>query len=97
MIALFIIDHIQHYHPFVWSSATAVVAGSNDVGRKCAVYPPFGLRCIGMVFWAAFSGAPEWRQGLRQMTLTAFRFAGSAILLRPLVAPRNFQEAVKGD
>lgn len=33
MIALFIIDHIQHYHPFVWSSANPAVGGSSDVGQ----------------------------------------------------------------
>ena len=42
----------------------------------------FSSLCIGMIFQVAFSGAPEWKQGLGQTTLAAFWFSGSAILRR---------------
>lgn len=49
----------------------------------------FSALCIGMIFQVAFSGAPEWKQGLGQTTLAAFWFSGSAILLRLFVTPWN--------
>jgi hypothetical protein len=49
----------------------------------------FSILCIGMIFQVAFSGAPEWKQGLWQTMLAAIWFAGAAMLFKLYVAPWN--------
>lgn len=49
----------------------------------------FSIVCIGMIFQVAFSGAPEWKQGLGQTILAAIWFAGAAVLFKLYVAPWN--------
>ena len=49
----------------------------------------FSLLCIAMILQVAFSGAPEWKQGLGQTMLAAFWFAGAAVLFKLYVAPWN--------
>lgn len=49
----------------------------------------FSLLCIAMIFQVAFSGSPEWKQGLGQTALAVFWFAGAAALFRLYVAPWN--------
>ncbi|TLN01084.1 hypothetical protein FDZ73_17205 [bacterium] len=49
----------------------------------------FSIVCIGMVFQVAFSGAPEWKQGLGQTILAAIWFGGASVLLKLYVVPWN--------
>ncbi len=49
----------------------------------------FSILCIGMIFQVAFSGAPEWKQGMGQTMLAALWFAGAAMLFKLYVAPWN--------
>lgn len=49
----------------------------------------FSIVCIAMIFQVAFSGAPEWKQGLGQATLAAIWFAGASVLLNLYVLPWN--------
>ena len=49
----------------------------------------FSALCIGMISQVAFSGAPEWKQGLGQTMLAALWFAGAAMLFKLYVAPWN--------
>lgn len=49
----------------------------------------FSIYCIGMIFLVAFSGAPEWKQGLGQVILAAIWSAGTAGLFKLYVAPWN--------
>lgn len=47
----------------------------------------FSIVCIAMIFQVAFSGAPEWKQGLGQTLLAVFWFAGALMLFKLFIAP----------
>ena len=49
----------------------------------------FSILCVGMIFQVAFSGAPEWKQGLGQTLVAILWFAGASLLFKCHIAPWN--------
>lgn len=49
----------------------------------------FSVLCIGLLLQVAFSAAPEWKQGLGQIGVAVFWFAGAVMLLKFFVLPWN--------